>query len=73
MLFILGLVFYTFTQGGQFLTLKYLDAVSFSLILKFYECFGRYIWCFFPKGNPQTITVGWYWYIPGGGGVLFFQ
>jgi len=35
MLTILGLVFYTMTQGGQFLTLKYLDAVSFSMILNF--------------------------------------
>lgn len=31
----LGLVFYTLTQGGQFLTLKHLDAIPFSLILTF--------------------------------------
>lgn len=31
----LGLVFYTLTQGGQFLTLKYLEAIPFSLILNF--------------------------------------
>jgi len=31
----LGLVFYTFTQGGQFLTLKHLEAVTFSLLLNF--------------------------------------
>jgi drug/metabolite transporter (DMT)-like permease len=29
----LGLVFYTLTQGGQFLTLKHLEAVTFSLLL----------------------------------------
>ena len=31
----LGLVFYTLTQGGQFLTLAYLPAVTFSLLLNF--------------------------------------
>jgi len=34
-LIILGIVFYTLTQGGQFATLKYLEAVSFSLLLNF--------------------------------------
>ena len=29
----LGLVFYTLTQGGQFLTLKHLEAVTFSRLL----------------------------------------
>ena len=32
---ILGVVFYTLTQGGQFITLKYLDAITFSLLLNF--------------------------------------
>lgn len=32
---VLGLVFYTMTQGGQFLTLKHLEAVTFSLLLNF--------------------------------------
>ncbi|MCP4426544.1 MAG: EamA family transporter [Chloroflexi bacterium] len=32
---VLGLVFYTLTQGGQFVTLYYLEAVSFSLMLNF--------------------------------------
>lgn len=31
----LGLVFYTLTQGGQFLTLDHLEAVTFSLLLNF--------------------------------------
>lgn len=31
-LFLLGLVYYAMTQGGQFLTLKHLDAISFSLM-----------------------------------------
>ena len=34
-LFILGILFYTLTQGGQFVTLKYLEAISFSLLLNF--------------------------------------
>jgi drug/metabolite transporter (DMT)-like permease len=32
---VLGLVFYTMTQGGQFLTLNHLEAVTFSLLLNF--------------------------------------
>jgi len=35
----LGLVFYTLTQGGQFLTLRHLDAITFSLILSFSPTF----------------------------------
>lgn len=31
----LGVVFYTLTQGGQFLTLAHLEAVTFSLLLNF--------------------------------------
>lgn len=34
-LIVLGLVFYTLTQGGQFLTLNHLEAVTFSLLLNF--------------------------------------
>ncbi len=34
-LIVLGVVFYTLTQGGQFLTLQHLDAVPFSLTLSF--------------------------------------
>ncbi len=34
-LIVLGLVYYAMTQGGQFLTLRHLDAISFSLILNF--------------------------------------
>lgn len=36
---LLGLVYYTFTQGGQFLTLQHLDAIPFSLILNFTTVF----------------------------------
>jgi drug/metabolite transporter (DMT)-like permease len=34
-LLLLGLVYYAFTQGGQFLSLKYLDAITLSLMLNF--------------------------------------
>jgi drug/metabolite transporter (DMT)-like permease len=34
-LIVLGLVFYTLTQGGQFLSLSHLPAITFSLILNF--------------------------------------
>jgi len=34
-LLLLGLVYYSFTQGGQFLSLKYLDAITLSLMLNF--------------------------------------
>ena len=35
LLTLLGVIFYAFTQGGQFLTLQHLDAIPFSLILSF--------------------------------------
>src|SRR3970040_477008 len=35
LLFLLGLVFYSVTQGTQFLALAYLPAVTFSLLLNF--------------------------------------
>lgn len=38
-LILLGIVFYTFTQGGQFITLKYLPTVTFSLLLNFSAIF----------------------------------
>ncbi|MEL7626098.1 MAG: DMT family transporter [Anaerolineaceae bacterium] len=34
-LLLLGLIYYAFTQGGQFLSLKYLDAITLSLMLNF--------------------------------------
>ena len=34
-LVLLGILFYTLTQGGQFLTLKYLEAITFSLLMNF--------------------------------------
>ena len=34
-LVLLGVVFYALTQGGQFVTMKYLDTITFSLLLNF--------------------------------------
>jgi len=34
-LILLGVVFYALTQGGQFVTMKYLDTITFSLLLNF--------------------------------------
>ena len=34
-LLLLGLIFYAFAQGGQFLSLKYMDAITLSLMLNF--------------------------------------
>jgi len=34
-LFLFGLIFYTIAQGAQFITLKYMGAISFSLMLNF--------------------------------------
>ncbi|QRN82744.1 DMT family transporter [Chloroflexota bacterium] len=34
-LVLLGIVFYALTQGGQFVTMKYLDTITFSLLLNF--------------------------------------
>lgn len=58
MLFVLGLVFYTFTQGGQFLTLKHLDAVSFSLILNFTSVLVAILGIFFLREVPSRLQWG---------------
>lgn len=50
---ILGLVFYTLTQGGQFLTLKYLPATTFSLLLNFTTVFVAVFGIFGLKEIPS--------------------
>jgi len=52
---ILGLVFYTLTQGGQFLTLKYLEAVSFSLLLNFTALLVAIFGIIFLKEKPSWL------------------
>lgn len=51
-LLLLGLVFYTLTQGGQFLTLKYLDAMTFSLLLNFTTVLVAVFSIFFLNEKP---------------------
>lgn len=54
-LIILGLVFYTLTQGGQFVTLKYLDAVPFSLLLNFTSVLVAVLGLWFLKEIPSRL------------------
>jgi drug/metabolite transporter (DMT)-like permease len=51
----LGLVFYTLTQGGQFATLKHLEAVSFSLLLNFTTLLVAIFGIFVLKENPSWL------------------
>ena len=52
-LVLLGLVFYTLTQGAQFLTLKHLDATAFSLILNFTSIIVAILSTFTIKEKPS--------------------
>jgi drug/metabolite transporter (DMT)-like permease len=54
-LIILGLVFYTLTQGGQFMTLNYLDAVPFSLLLNFTTVLVAVFGIFWLKEIPSCL------------------
>jgi drug/metabolite transporter (DMT)-like permease len=53
----LGLVFYTMTQGGQFLTLNHLEAVTFSLLLNFTTVLVALIGVFTLREVPSR----WQW------------
>ena len=55
MLAVLGLVFYTFTQGGQFMTLKHLDAIPFSLLLNFTAPIVAILGIFLLQENPSLL------------------
>ena len=55
---ILGIVFYSFTQGGQFLTLNYLQAVTFSLLLNFTTVFVAIIGIIVLKEMPSYLQWG---------------
>ena len=59
----LGLVFYTLTQGGQFLTLNHLEAVTFSLLLNF----SAVLVAFIGLMVLQEIPSPWQW-----AGILLF-
>jgi len=53
-LIVLGLLFYAVTQGGQFLTLKYLYSTTFSLILNFSSVLVVLIGFFTTRENPSN-------------------
>jgi drug/metabolite transporter (DMT)-like permease len=54
-LVILGLVFYTMTQGGQFATLNHLEAVTFSLLLNFTTLLVAIFGIFALKETPSRL------------------
>ena len=51
----LGVVFYTLTQGGQFLVLKYLEATTFSLLLSFTPVLVALVGAFTLKEIPSRL------------------
>jgi drug/metabolite transporter (DMT)-like permease len=54
----LGLVFYTLTQGGQFLTLNHLEAVTFSLLLNFTSVLVAFFGVFILQEVPSRLQWG---------------
>lgn len=54
----LGVVFYTLTQGGQFVTLNHLEAVSFSLILNFTTLIVAVFGIIFLREIPSRLQWG---------------
>jgi drug/metabolite transporter (DMT)-like permease len=52
---LLGLVFYTLTQGGQFMTLSYLDALPFSLLMNFTTVLVAVLGIFWLKEIPSRL------------------
>lgn len=54
-LIVLGLIFYTLTQGGQFATLNHLEAISFSLLLNFTTLLVAIIGVFVLKETPSRL------------------
>lgn len=57
-LVLLGIFFYTLTQGGQFLTLKYLETTTFSLLLNFSSVFITILGIFFLNEKPSPVQWG---------------
>ncbi len=54
-LLLLGVLFYTVTQGGQFLTLQYLDAIPFSLMLSFTPLLVSLVGIFTLQEKPKRL------------------
>ena len=57
LLVLLGIVYYAITQGGQFLTLRYLDATTFSLLLNFTSILAAVFGYLFLREKPSL----WQW------------
>ncbi|MBN2046400.1 MAG: DMT family transporter, partial [Anaerolineaceae bacterium] len=55
---LLGVIFYALTQGGQFLTLNHLEAITFSLLLNFSALLVAVFGIFFLKETPTPIQWG---------------
>ncbi len=52
---LLGVLFYTLTQGGQFITLNYLEAITFSLMLNFSAVIVAVIGIFTLREKPSRL------------------
>jgi drug/metabolite transporter (DMT)-like permease len=57
-LFLFGLVYYTIAQGAQFITLKYMEAISFSLLLNFTTIMVAIMAIFTLKEFPSPLQWG---------------
>lgn len=57
-LILLGVFYYALTQGGQFLTLKYLETTTFSLLLNFSSVFIAILGIFFLHEKPAPLQWG---------------
>ena len=55
LLILLGIVFYAFTQGGQFITLQYLETTTFSLLLNFSAVIISLLGMIFLKERPTWL------------------
>jgi len=55
LLILLGIIFYTFTQGGQFVTLQYLETTTFSLLLNFSAVLITLLGIFYLKEKPTWL------------------
>ncbi len=70
-LLLLGLVYYAFTQGGQFLALKHLDAITLSLMLNFSAPLMAIIGLFVLNEPVSKTAMDRHRYLSTGGAGLF--
>lgn len=67
----LGLVFYALTQGGQFVTLRHLDAITFSLILSLTPILVAFVGGGFLGERPSRLQWAGVALALGGGAIYF--